>query len=259
MEQWHLTLSSEHRKTLFSTEQLLRKAVRTLDRVVGDGAWLFSIVDSHVHSWLSATRARIGVVGGALRRALGAIAEAVIEVVHWRPVETRRHQRNMTRYLLDQLGHHGIDSAPQLWSGSCYQDLIGARILDRFRPRIRRILPRLHREDLDRAVGVEPCSLREATPEQLRRAGAIGIVEAAAAAFAVGPTLIGRARPVTRARRSASLVARSVEIRTADVADALELPARTVRRLLTEPVDATELRAVRLQVALRSPPLSFRR
>lgn len=252
MDQWHLTLSSSHRLTFFPTEQQMRAAVRTIDRIVGELAAMFCVVDDHVHVWFMTTVSRVGFITGALRRALGPLAAAVIDVVHHKPIAKRSHQRSMVGYLLDQLGHHRIDEPPALWSGACYQDLIGARRLERFRPRIRRLLPRLSRGDIDRAVGVAPGSLREATPEQVRRAASAGVVEAAAAALAVGPKLVGRARPVTLARRAACHVATAAGIRQTDLSEAMELPTRTIRRLLSEPAEPDLLRAVRLQLGLRS-------
>ncbi len=256
MDQLHLTLASSNRATLFPTERLMRAAVRTVDRVVGDTAAMFVVVDSHVHVWIIAPEARIGILGGALRRALGHLSAAPIDLRYHRLLRTRSHQRNTVGYLLDQLEHHGIDAPPASWTGGCYQDLVGARLLDAFRPRIRQILPRLRREELDVAVRLAPGSLREATREQVRRAGAMGIADAAARALAAGPELVGRARPVTRARRAACHVATAAGIRTPELSDALALPMRTVRRLAQEVTEADLIRAVRLQISLSdvAPP-----
>jgi len=256
MDQIHLTLASARRATLFPTERLMRAAVRTLDRVVGDLAALFAIVDSHVHVWFTIVEARIGYVGGALQRALGRLSATPIDLRYHKPLETRRHQRNTVGYMLDQLDHHRIVAPPASWTGGCYQDLIGARLLDNFRPRIRQVLPRLRRDELDVAVRLTPGSLKEATPEQVRRAGAIGVVEASTRALAVGPKLVGRSRPVTRARRAACRVATAVGIRTPELSDALGLPMRTVRRLIDEVSETDLVRAVRLQISLAdlAPP-----
>lgn len=258
MEQWHVTLSSTHRKTLFPLEHMLRAAVLVIDRVVGDVVLLFCVTDNHVHVWMLVAGDRVRYIGGLLRRSLRRVTEVPIDVVDCRPVATRGHELNMVDYLLGQLGHHGIDAFPPRWAGCCYQDLIGARRLDGFRPRIRQYLPRLHRADLDRVVGIEPDSLGEAAPADVRRAGPEAVVDAAARALAVGPELLGRPRRVTTARRAACHVATEARIRQIDIAQALALPPRTVRRLVSEPVAPELLSATRLQIAIAQLPPAVR-
>jgi len=259
MEQWHVTLSSTHRKTLFPLEHMLRTAVLVVDRVVGGVVLLFCVTDNHVHVWMLVAGDRVRYVAGLLRRSLNRVAEVPIDVVDCRPVERRSHELNMVDYLLGQLGHHGIDAFPPQWAGCCYQDLIGARRLDGFRPRIRQYLPRLHRADLDRVVGIEPGSLREATDADVRRAGPEAIVDAAARALAVGPELRGRTKRVTTARRAACHVATEARVRQIDIADALTIPTRTVRRLVSEPVPSELRSATRLQIAIAQVPVAVRR
>ena len=256
MQQWHITLTSSHRQTLFQTEQELRAAVRTIDRVAGDCVIMFCIVDDHTHVWVFAPADRIDALARSLRHALEPSAAVPLDVVYYKPVATRNHQRRMVPYLLDQLEHHGVKASPATWPGGCYQDLIGARKLDRFRFRLRQVLPRLRRDELDSAVGLAPGELRDATADEIRRAGAIGIAEAALASVAAGPVVTGHPRHVTRARRAAAHLAEAVGIRTVDLADAFDLPPRTVRRLVSEAADPDLVRAIRLQVALARLPLT---
>lgn len=114
---WHLTFASNLRDPLFPDEALRRRAVRVLARVAGDRTVVFCVVDDHVHHVALSEEPRVGVLAGALHRALSPIAGPGLESARVRAVEGRSHMRWLVHYVLDQPRKHGLDVHPALWSG----------------------------------------------------------------------------------------------------------------------------------------------
>ena len=250
MKLWHITISSKRRLTMFPDERSWRRAVRRVIFVVGDVLVLYCFVDDHIHLVLFAEEAQVRRLAAALLFALRPLSSAPLEPPHIRAVESREHLEWLVRYFLDQVRKHQLRGHPALYSGSCFADLIGARSVGDFRPRIFEALPRLRPARACQIVGLPSTILTPASDAQVRAAGVTRIVAAAAAALCVGPDL--------RDKTAASIDARRVAVQLVDQVGAsrLELPAllhvspRSVRRLAHEPVPDRALRAARLQIAV---------
>ncbi len=250
MKPWHLRFSSEGRHPLFSTEASRRAAVRRLVRIAGDCLIGFSIADDHVHAAPYCDRQRSGVLLRTLHTSLQRETAVPIEESYRKPVETRRHLIWLVDYLLEQVDHHGLPAHAATWSGSTFQDLIGARVLPAFEPRVRIALPRYRIESAWRAVGLPPTQLRPADDREIRQLGAFFLAEAAASACCADPALTGRSGEVLAARNAASQIGVQCGIPNSELALALGVTERAVRRAATRPCDTRVHRAVRHNVSL---------
>lgn len=246
---WHLTLASDGRQPLFGSEEQRRRALRALARIARVELVLFCIVDEHLHALLWCDRARLGVIRSALTRAIAACSGAPVGASRVRPVATRSHLQWLLRYILAQPDHHDLPDHPALYTGSCYQDLAGARMIEGLSLKAFEAYPRLRLADLNEIVGLErlpaPASL-----EQVRQAGAPSLLAAATVALGIGPTLDRKTAAAVNARRAVARIGAEAKIATADLVWVLELSASSVRRLRGEPVDEKVLGAVRLRLAL---------
>ena len=247
---WHLTLASAGRLPLFDGEARLRAAVRVLARAGAGRLVLFCVVDDHVHAVVRGGRREAGRVGYAVWRGLQAVAATPVERTRVRPVESRAHLQWLVRYVLGQVQHHGLDTHPALWSGSCLQDLVGARAVLRLRLRLSELLPRLRLRTVYEHAGLPHQELAPAPDHAVRLAGAARLAEAAAAALAVDPALQGNTAPTVQARQAACALAREAGMPLSEVAWALRITPRAARRLAWRGVDATVRSAVRLRLAL---------
>ncbi len=252
MHTWHLTFATDGRNPLFPEEAVYRTAVRALGRVAGTSAVLFNIVDEHIHLLLWCDRPRSGRLAQALLRAMRPLASAVVEPARIRPVESRAHMKSLVDYVLSQTIHHKIPVHPALWTGSCFPDLIGARILRGLELQLRQALPRFRMRDVYQAVGLTNGPLAPCPLEAVRSAGISRLVAATSAALAVGPILTGNSAPVVQARRVTAQLAHQSEIAIAEVAWALDLAPRSAYRLLQRPVDPATSKAVRIRLALEN-------
>ncbi len=250
MPTFHVTFATEGRQPLFPSEDRRRAAVRALARTVAGRAVLFSIVDDHVHVVIMGDRPRAGRVARAVAIALGPRADAPLDAARIRPVENRSHLQWLVRYLLLQPVHHRLGIHPALYTGSCFPDLVGARLLPGLTLRIGDALPRFRPEEACGLVGLPAVAIRPLTPEAVRAAGVIRIVSAAAAVRAQGPELKGRDRGVVEVRRLAGAVAAEAGLGVAEVTWALGVSARTGRRLHKAAADTAALAAVRVRLAL---------
>jgi hypothetical protein len=212
---------------------------------------LFCVVDDHVHVVLfcavdQEARLRVGILF-----ALRSLASAHIEPAYPRPVKTRSHLNWLLRYVLTQPVHHGLQVSPALWSGSCFQDLSGARVLAGLKLRITEAIPRLQWSKVLSIVGLPgDRGLSPATNMEVREAGAARVVVAVASALGVGPSLAGKRSLVVHARRAAIALCDQAGITRTEVCWALGLPPRSARRLAKDPVDPVVLRAARLRLTL---------
>lgn len=245
--QWHCTIAGDERVALFPSEPDRLAAVRTLARVGGTALVLFCVVDDHVHLVMAGERTRVGQLAGNVSQSLGRGAAAPLEPARIRPVESRAHLESLVRYVLDQSRHHALTTAGHRarWPGSCFLDLVGARVLAGFSPlALREALPRLPREAVWGAVGLEP--VEPAADDDLAGLGVDGLVAATQAAIGRS-ALDGNTPEVVRARRLVAALARRFGIPAARVADALGV---TVRALHGASADPALERAVRLRVAV---------
>lgn len=178
------------------------------------------MVDDHSHFVVFADAAEIGRVGRAIRLALRALG-ADLEPADVRPVENRAHMQHLVGYLLTQPQHHELTVRPSTWSGSCFPDLVGARVVPGVALRLDDALPRYRLRDACASVLLPDAPLVVHGDEILRRIGVVRIVEAATAAFAAPTAPHGRSLEANRARQAAAVLARAGAFGTQGVADAL--------------------------------------
>ncbi len=248
---WHLTLVATGRGTIFRTEEGLRCAVRTLAETAGARMLLFSIVDDHVHVVVCCDRKQAGRIARSISLALRPTTDVPIRRgTDVRSIESRSHLQSLVRYHLTQLPHHGVSADPALWTGSCFQDLIGARRVGVLGLSLHTFLPRFRIEEAMAVVGLPTAPLVPAADRLVRALGAARLVAAAGAALAVGPSLAGRGSPLVTARAAASQLAATAGISTIDLADAMGTRLRNVQRGTQAEVEDGVLLAVRLRMAL---------
>ena len=141
-----------------------------------------------------------------------------------------------------QQERHGVCLDP-LREGTSLPDVLGLRVLDpslatRFAAR----LPRVERADLLALLGVDlvrgPVDLEP-------------LADAAAAALAL-PDLHGQDPERMAAKRAAVHVGQAADLRPAQIAELLTSPSRTVRRLAGDAPRTDLVRAVCLQLRLRT-------
>lgn len=158
--------------------------------------------------------------------------------------------RWLVRYLLTQPEKHGLDTHPALWTGSCFADIIGARTLPGLQLQLGNALPRFRARSAYEAVGLPATAIAPATNAEIRVLGASGLTAAAAAAVAVDALLRGNQPAVASARRVAVRLATKAGISAEEVAWALGVSTRAVRRLRGQAVEEAAAATVRRRVAL---------
>lgn len=252
MRSFHLTLAAVGRHVLFPAEAARRAAVRALGRVAGEWLTLFSLVDDHVHVVLFCEEERVGRLARAILLALRPLAAVALEPAFVRPVRDRGHLEWLVGYVLTQPSHHGLAEHPALTTGSCYRDLVGARLVPGLTLRVGQALPRFGLREACRHVGLPEVELCPLTLEGLRAAGATRLVGAASAALSVGPDLTTNEPLVVEARRASVQLANAAGIHLAEVAHALGLTVGSVRRLSDRDAPEPILRAIRLELALEA-------
>jgi hypothetical protein len=247
---WHQTIAAEGRLTLFPDEQTVRTCVRTLGRIASNRLLLFSLVDDHLHQLSAGSRSSVGQLARGIALTIGHHVAPELAPTYTKVVDTRRYLRHLVDYFLQQAPHHDLAVHPALWGGSCFLDLVGARIVPGLTLRLGHWLPRLRLRDLLEAVGLPPHPQHPADDDTLRKLGAFRIASAAAAATCTGPTLAGRDRLTVLARATAATLAQQSGISRREIADALGTTARTMRRLLDHPPDVKLVRATRIRLSL---------
>lgn len=246
----HITLAVRGRRALARGEGERRALVRRLVGLGQERLLLFCLVDDHLHCVVRGERARY--LARDMGRALVAVRDELeLKPASVEPVGSRAHLSSLVRYLLRQPSKHQLPVHPALWSGSCFQDLVGARALPGFSPGVLASeLPRLQSRELFEAVGLEPWPLSPAGDEALRRAGPARLVALAAGVHGAEPELRGRASQVVAARTLAAGVARRLEIPSWEIARYAGATPQTVRRLARRSLEAGALGALRRRLAL---------
>ncbi len=250
MSNYHLTISVRGRSALARDVAERRALVRALARVGGRRLTLFSLVDDHFHAAIRAeSPAR---VGEGLRRVLAAQRpDLELKRPHLEPVGSRSYLRWLVRYLITQPEHHGLGVPSALWTGSCFQDLVGARLLGGFDVApLRNELPRLRLGELFVHLGLGDEPFLPADDEALARVSVARLVDLAAGVHAVGPTLMGRSTLVVAARSLVVSVAAVAGHGAPIVARFLGVVPRAVRYLARREVDPRAVLALRRRLAL---------
>jgi len=208
------------------------------------------VVDDHVHFVAGCDRTRAGRFAHGLVRALRAVSSTHVDPARIRPVENRAHLQWLLRYVLSQTARHGLPEHPALWTGSCFQDLAGARFLDGFGLCTARVLPRLRLREILDIVGLPRAPIEPATGDEIRAAGAARLASAGAAALCVDPELAGRPAPVVHARRAIVQLGAKARIPTSELAWALRISRRSAQRLARPAVAPEVLRAIGIRLSL---------
>jgi len=250
MTTYHLALSVAGRLALARDERERRVLVRAFVRASQGRFLAFNLVDDHAHAGLVSPRPRL--LARDVRRALAAVRpDLVIEAPHLKPVDTRRYLRWLVTYFLNQPMKHDLDVHPALWTGSCFPDLVGARVLPEFSTTpLRAALPRLRVRDLFQDVGLDPVPLQPVDDDALLGAGAARLAELAASAYGVGPGLLGRSGPVVKARTLAAVLGVRLGLSRVQLSPFLTATPQAIGRLASRPVDSKGERALRLRFAL---------
>lgn len=247
---WHLGFSSTKRGALLPNEAQRREAIRALARVAGDRLALFSIVNEHKHLLAQERERRIKRLGGEIRTVLNAVVEEPLNEPWIERVDGTRHKQKLLRYFLTQPSHHEIGVHDALWTGSCFLDLAGARIVNGLQLCIWDLLPGVPRSVIFEHVGLPPQPIEPCSLAQIRVLGAVRLVAAASAALAVDPLLRGRSHGVLRARVLAVSLGRRAEIPASEVRWAMGLPKSSYYRAAEQSADEEGMLAVRTRLAI---------
>jgi len=252
MNTWHLTFNTEGLNPLVFTESQRRRIVRALARVVGHRAVLFCVVDNHLHLVVLCKPGDLGRITAGIYHSLATFIPA-IRTAAPTLVNSRQHLRSLVPYVLTQVLHHKVGGAhPALWSGSCFQDLIGARLLDPLQLQIATALPRFDLSQACQAVGLASDQLVLLQADEVRRLGASRIVSATSAALCVGPALGGNVPSTVRARRAAVQLGLRAGVAPAEIVWVLGITPRAARRLAGQPTDTAAVRATATRLSLEA-------
>lgn len=252
---WHLTFSSANQYPLVPDETLRRKIVHKLVKKAGQELVLYCVVDNHIHFVVACDRKRVGAIKLALHKSLGSLVAQEMLPANLTPVRSQGHLRWLVKYLLLQVIRHELGEHPALWSGSCFQDLIGARYIKGatdLRQSLKAHLPRYHWKKYYEIVGLPLQQIEPASIAEVQNSGLNRLVEAAAASLATGPSLKGRSERVILAKRSVAQIGRVVVFSISKMARTLETPERTIRHMCVQPVEKNAKAAICTRLALEN-------
>ncbi len=250
MQPWQLTISSVTRHPLFPGAAHTRRALHMLVDTMGRELAEFCIVDDHLHTVLVCDEATMECRRRALTRCTRGLAAVEVNPTHVTVIRDRRHMQAAFAYLLRQPAKHGLPIHPALWEGSCFPDLVGARMLPGLELRIMEALPRATTADAFDAVGLSNQPLHPVALPDARAMGARRVIEAATAACAAEPGLAGHGRREAAARRAACSLARAAEIPKSELAWLLGVTPRAVNRMAAHPAGALLQPTVLMRLAL---------
>jgi hypothetical protein len=250
MPSFHVTISERRRRTIAGDETARREVVREIATTAGERLLSFGLPDDHVHVVLR-TRA-IGYAARDLHALIDRLRPGLeLNAPHIEPIEDPEHLGNVLRDHLRQPSHHRMDVHQASYAGSCFPDLVGARLLPHFEPtRLLEELPGFRLRDLFPIVDLEPEPLVEATNHALRRVGVARLADLVASVFALPDGLRGATRDSTRARKLAAWVARRVGLRLSDLGEVLGITRQAASQLSRGRVAKREVVALRRRLAL---------
>jgi hypothetical protein len=241
----HVTMRLEDSGTIARTPAALRIASDITLRIGRKrGLLAHAFADNHFHGVLGGTREEAGVfarcVEGVLRKTLD--IKVPFERCRIRPIRDPRHLRNVMPYVFKQAEHHGA-AFDRLRDGSSLLDLLGLRVGSEWIvTRFATVLPRSQRTTMLDWLGAP--DLDEVVPD------AVFVPDAAAAALGI-VSLHGNEAKHVRARRAA---VQTLDLLApgCDVATTLQISRRAVIRYRSQEAEPTVMRAVELQVKLRT-------
>lgn len=246
---YHVTIAVKGRFQAFLDEAGLRRAARTVARIAGERLLAWALPGNHCHFILTGTRPEVGCLVRDLRLAFRGLGVVLVDP-HYREIGDSTDLEYVVGYQLRQARKHQSCARPALFSGCCFVDLVGARILDgwdagRLFAYLPHYTPERHLHHVG-AVGL-PRPLGDA---ELRAVGAVKIGEAAAAALAGPWPLAGNSSVEVAARRAAAALCESVGISRRDVAYALGVTSQGVGKLVGAPRNPRLESAVRVRLGL---------
>ncbi|MHC4391568.1 MAG: transposase [Planctomycetota bacterium] len=246
----HLTLVIRGRLSIARTETERRRLVHSVTQVGRAQLLAFGVVDDHAHFALRSPWA--GVTARSLaHRIRGLRPDLELKTPHIEPIGSRRYLKRVVKYIIEQPRHHGLAVPAPIWSGSCFQDLVGARLLPQFdRTRLVEELPRLRLRELFEHLDLGSEPLRPASRAELRAAGPLRLASLASRVFAVSPALASQTLPSIRARALAVQACHFAGFPNAAIVGCVGASARTVRRLAAGAPSPSALRALQIQLAL---------
>jgi hypothetical protein len=250
MQSFHLTFVTVGRHPMFADEASRRAALHALGRVLAQKVVLFALVDDHLHVVLYVSPAEVGHLARAILLALGPLAAVPVHPAHVAAVEDQEHLTSLVRYLLEQSVSHGLDEHPALASGSCYAELVGARVVPGLELQVERAFLDRRVPDTAPFVGLPSTPLEPSGPSVVRHLGAFRLAAAAAFAAAAPSNLEGRSAECVAARRVVACLGDQASIDSRELAAALGVDPDTVRRLQTRAADPVLARATCVRLAL---------
>ncbi len=185
--------------------------------------------------------------------ALRPIAATPLAPAYVRPVPTRRHLEWLAdEYILRQLAKHGLVGPVALHEGTCFLDLVGARVLPgtAVAKQLLEAMPRYRMRRAYRAVGLNERPLRPPDDRTVRAAGAVRIAAATEAVLAAPPGAHGNSPVERTCRRVAVQLCEDVGIGSAECEFALGIGRSALSRLRHGPRDPRLSAAVRLRLAI---------
>ncbi|MBI4700974.1 MAG: hypothetical protein HY744_07415 [Deltaproteobacteria bacterium] len=246
---YHIILHLSDGRVIAPTQPQRRMLARVvLEQGRGCGLLAFRGADTHLHLEVPCDRPAAGRLVRRLKNAVWRRLELPIhfDPVRLKAIEGQHHLRNLFLYVLRQEQHHGIGLDPY-HDSSNLPDLLGMRLLGGYTvANVRAFLPRVTRAELLDLLGLADLDRVPWSAAQL----ASYLADSAAAAAAL-PGLAGRSDEVVQARRAAVHVAREV-LSTHELAALLGFSERSVLRLRREAPQPELVRAVELQLRLRS-------
>jgi len=246
----HLTFSGDGRQAFFPGDAQRTGALQRLARLVPHDLVGFCLVDDHVHVAGLWTDEALPQQRRRLLLGLRAAAACPVDPAHVRRVDSRSYLRWLVRYLLQQPLKHGLSEHPALWSGSFFQDLVGARHLKGLTLRLPDVLPRYRLRDAFEAVGLPPEPLLPLPDPDLPALSLPALCRAAATATCAPVALGRRTAQTVRARRVVAAMAPRAGFSSRATRDALGLSATALRRHRTLGPDPRDLAATRTRLAL---------
>ncbi|MDP2306276.1 MAG: hypothetical protein Q8P18_09645 [Pseudomonadota bacterium] len=245
-----LTFTSVGRLPLAPDEASRRRLLHAIGRVAAGVVVLFALVDDHLHLAIYCEETRIGALSRSLLLALRAVVGVNLNAAHRSPIRDRAHLETLVRYFLTQPAHHGLAEHPALTTGSCFAELVGARVVPGLALRLSAMLPRYRLRAAYAHVGLPEAALALPSADAVRRAGAFRVAAAAGAAAGRGPVFDGNAPLDVDARTAAVHVARANEVDLDELAHVLAITPRALRRIAERPPPLPLVSATRMRLAL---------
>lgn len=185
-ERVHATLAAEQRRDVFTSPHRLRVAMHAMMRVAGPHLLAFHLGGDHAHLVLEAPPGSARSLVARVRRSWSAAVGTEFEPPRVRDVAGRRHLERLWPYVARQGQHHGHAYDDALHEGSSVAFALGVA----WTPHAWRgpsTLPGWSaRRQLD-VLGLPGLVVREATNDEVRRAGPWAVERVAMAALLVPP------------------------------------------------------------------------